>query len=582
MVSPTHRSRSRSARVAALLVAAVAFGSASAGAQIDNIMLVILDDVGVDLIAAYGAGDPANTPVIDGLAANGMRFENAWATPVCSPARAAMLTGRHGFRTGVGRGIGWFTAEFELSVDEVTIADLIAPTHASFAAGKWHLSAKDISDGFHPLLLGFEHHRGSLPNLGPLFGDGYFDYTRSVDGIPFPSTNYATTDTVDDALTLIATTPEPWFAWVSFNAPHGPFHVPPAELHTYALPPELTIDTVPIHGRAMLEALDTELGRLLTSMDPAVLADTTIIVVGDNGTGIQVVTEPHDPAKAKETVYQGGVHVPLIVSGPGVVPGSSCDALVNVTDIHETVVELAGHTSSAEDSFSFVPFLSDPDLPTLRTRNYTENFSPNGFGPFDEWQRAARDPRFKLIQFHDNGSLIPFAEEFYDLENDPLELVDLLAAGPLSPQAAASRAALTGYFSNLLKTWATAPDGPYVDLGQAMVGTAGTPQLAGDGDLIDNAPITFTLTDALPSAAMLLTLGLDMAPTGLKGGVLVPSLAPPGLVVSLVVGPTGTAVLPSTWPAGWPPGVGLFLQAWILDPAGPKNLVSSNALMAKP
>jgi len=577
MVTPARRSR----LVSALAALALALSSATAAAQADNIMLVILDDVGVDLIGAYGSNDPANTPVIDGLAANGIRFDNAWATPVCSPARAAMLTGRHGFRTGVGQGIGWFTSDFELSVDEVSIPDLIASTHTSLAAGKWHMSARVISDGFHPLLLGFEHHSGSLPNLGPLFGDGYVNYTKSVDGIPVPSTTYATTETVDDALSLIATTPEPWFAWVSFNAPHGPFHAPPLALHTYTLP-ELTIPTVPIHGRAMLEALDTELGRLLASMDPAVLADTTIIVIGDNGTGIQVVTDPYEPMQAKETVYQGGVHVPLIVSGPGVVAGATSDALVNVTDLHETIVELAGHTSNAEDSFSIVPLLADPDLPSVRPRNYTEGFSPNGFGPFDWWNRTARDERYKLIQFHQNGSLVPYAEEFYDLETDPLEQLDLFTLGPLTPEAAASLTILSNYTFNLLETWATTPNGPFVDLGQSMVGSAGTPQLSGSGALTDGSPVTFTLEDALPGASMLLTLGLDMAPIALKGGVLVPDLAPPGLAVSLGVGPTGTLVMPSTWPVGWPAGVHLFLQAWIIDPAGPKNLVSSNALMAKP
>jgi hypothetical protein len=132
----------------------------------------------------------------------------------------------------------------------------------------------------------------------------------------------------------------------------------------------------------MVEALDTEIGRLLSSLPPAVLANTMVLFVGDNGTNAKVTVPPFDVDHAKSTLYEGGINVPLIVSGPEVqVPGSEVSALVDTTDLFATVLELAGSSAASRaplDSVSLVPYFADPGTPPARSFAYAELFVPGG------------------------------------------------------------------------------------------------------------------------------------------------------------------------------------------------------------
>ena len=156
------------------------------------------------------------------------------------------------------------------------------------------------------------------------------------------STVYATTDTVDETLKVIAQAKREkkrYFAWTAFNAPHDPFHPPPAELHPRTpLPP--TGATNRAIFEAMVEAMDTEIGRLLENVT---LADTTVIFIGDNGTTGAVIAPPYPRDKAKATMYEGGVRVPLLIAGAGVAsPNRQVSALVSAVDLFPTILELAG------------------------------------------------------------------------------------------------------------------------------------------------------------------------------------------------------------------------------------------------
>jgi len=132
----------------------------------------------------------------------------------------------------------------------------------------------------------------------------------------------------------------------------------------------------------MIEAMDTEIGRLLSSMDPTVLADTDIIFIGDNGTPRPVAVPPADSNRVKATLYQGGVWVPWIVSGPSVTGlNLTNSALVNTADIFATIIELAGGVvddlvpaSVSHDSVSILPLLEDPGLGVLRNYVVAERF----------------------------------------------------------------------------------------------------------------------------------------------------------------------------------------------------------------
>jgi len=412
--------------------------TATAAAQ-ENILLLIGDDLGVERVGAYGEhSDPGRTPNLDRLAARGILFRNAWSTPYCSPTRATMLTGRQPFRTGVGAVIQPASA-FRLSVDEITLPELLRDgtggAYHSAAIGKWHLSGGTLVAAQHPLDCGFDFHSGSLHNI-----DDYFSYPKSVNGAIGSSDVYATSDTTNDAIRARQVLPEPWFLWVAYNAPHKPHHAPPASLTTYTLSGNPD-DTPALHVKAMIEAMDAEIGRLLSSIPPDVRQRTTVIFVGDNGTYGPATDGPFADGHAKGTCFEGGINVPLIVDGPHVrIRGSESAALVDLVDVYSTVAEIAGVDPASVlppghglDSISLLPYLRDPARPSLRHVVYTERFTPNGSGPYIFREQAVRNERYKVIRRElTNGPSTPPTVTWllFDLVEDPLEESDLLLGAP--------------------------------------------------------------------------------------------------------------------------------------------------------
>ena len=197
----------------------------------------------------------------------------------------------------------------------------------------------------------------------------------------------------------------------------------------------------------MVEATDREIGRLIERVRPELRRRTVILFMSDNGTarGWSYAAD-----RAKGSLYEGGIRVPLIVSGEIVgAPGSESAALVSLTDIFATLAELGGVDRSAlqasgpRDSVSLVPYLRNPAARSRRSTVYAEKFYPNGSRP-TVWSYAIRDDRYKLMRIHGtpprtrNVHTYPFIsgpERLYDLENDPGEAKSLLAEGELSPDA---------------------------------------------------------------------------------------------------------------------------------------------------
>jgi arylsulfatase B len=271
--------------------------------------------------------------------------------------------------------------------------------------------------------------RRGHPDLGHL--PSYFSWPKTVDGVTGTSTVYATTDTVDETLKVIQQAKaqgKRYLAWTAFNAPHDPFHAPPAGLHPKtSLPPTGAANRAKFE--AMVEAMDTEIGRLLKAVS---LADTTVIFIGDNGTAGSVVAPPYSRTKAKATMYEGGVRVPLLVAGAGVVsPNRRVAKLVSAIDLFPTILALAGIDPAAvppNDGLSLMPYLKAQGHPAPRTWLYSEQFSRS----FDtSWQRAICDWQYKLIERHDGS------REFYDLRNDALEAKNLLQGVLTSGQKSA-------------------------------------------------------------------------------------------------------------------------------------------------
>jgi arylsulfatase A-like enzyme len=411
----------------AAATAHVVVGEAPGG----NVLVILADDLGVDKVGAYAEHpEPPPTPVIDGLASTGMLFRHATASPSCSPTRASLLTGRYPRRTGVGEVVRTRDDAYMLPLDELLIPEILefSPLgYTSVALGKWHLAGNTSPSGLrHPLDQGFVHHAGSFGNPGvasqpPDAPLSYFYWEKVTDGVPAFVEAYMTTDTVDDAIAQIASLPEPWFLYVALNAPHDPFHLPPPELHSFDLDESAGPS---LRYAAMVEAMDTELGRLLESTDPEVLSRTTVVFAGDNGSHERVIRPPHDPARSKTTLYEGGVNVPLIVSGPLVAePGSESTALVHIADLFATMAEIAGvrvHPPGLvepavvidaleTDGHSLLPLLAEPGHPGFRRYAWSEKFAENGLGPYITDGRTIRDDAYKLITYQSG------AESFFDL-----------------------------------------------------------------------------------------------------------------------------------------------------------------------
>lgn len=388
---------------------------------VPNIILILGDDLGNDMLSGYGeAPNPPCTPNIDQLAAEGVLFRNAYTNPTCSPTRAQVLTGRHGFRTGIGIPISPNTAALDLS-------ELIMPEallgYDSSAIGKWHLS-NNTQGPTGPNQNGFVHFAGSIRGAVP----DYYSWQKVIDGQMSVSTTYATTDTANEAILAMQTMQSPWFLYVSFNAPHVPAHIPPANL--CPCPSGFctnlgTNSSVADRIKAATEAMDTELGRIMTALD-AIDPDALVVFLGDNGTAHQATESPYDPSHAKSTVYEQGVNVPLIIKGP-MVRNYECDALVSSSDLFATFVDLAGGNATAEDSVSLVPYFT-PGTPSLRSTVYAEVFTPNGPGPYTRHDRCLRSAQYKLIR------TLTGQDEFYDLLADPLETQDLFPG--LTPSSA--------------------------------------------------------------------------------------------------------------------------------------------------
>lgn len=306
------------------------------------ITVVLIDDVGWDLLAR------AHTPNIDAIAARGATFTRAWSYPSCSPTRAALLTGRHATRTGVGSIIGeGYPSEPGLGYHETTIAELLP--EAVHAFGKWHVSHRETD----PNTQGFEHYAGSLGNLaGP--GKSYYKWPKTVDGVTWTELQYVTGVTTDDALASTA-----GVRYVAYHTVHAPYHNPPGG------------SAATKGGRAMemIEHLDRQIGRLFEDYDGYVF------LLSDNGTAQEL-------GGGKGGLSEAGVNVPFFVAGPGVVPGVRED-LVHVVDLYATIAEMRGVPSNAEDSISFLPVLAG--LPGARRFNYVERFEPNGDTTNRQW-----------------------------------------------------------------------------------------------------------------------------------------------------------------------------------------------------
>ena len=378
-----------------------------------NILLIIADDMGLDATPGYAIGiTKPNMPTLQGIIDSGLRFNNLWSNPVCTPTRGTILTGKYGLRTNV------LQVEDVMSTSETSLQKHLDNTNSGYShavIGKWHLS----TDPSHPTNMGVSYYAG-LINGGV---QSYTNWNFTENGATSSSNEYTTTKFTDLAIDWVDQQTQPWFLWLAYNAPHTPFHLPPNNLHSQGSLPsdQASIDANPLpYYLAMIEAMDTEIGRLIASMSEAERDNTVIIFIGDNGTPNQVVQE-YASQRAKGSVYQGGVNVPMIISGKDVTRINAIeDALINTTDLFATISELAGNTTpQINDSKSFKDLLTSSNAET-RDYIYTEIGNDDGTTNY-----TIRDATHKYISFGNTN------EAFYNLSNNPLENPNLLNANQL-------------------------------------------------------------------------------------------------------------------------------------------------------
>lgn len=391
-----------------------------------NILLIIADDMGLDASPGYNIGSiKPNMPNLQQMLDNGVRFNNVWSYPTCTPTRSSILTGKYGFRTGV------LKVDDELSTTETSLQKYLDTKSAGYAhavIGKWHLS----TDTSHPTNMGVGYYAGMLSGSAR----SYTNWKFTENGTTSTSNEYITTKFTDLAIDWVKDQEKPWFLWLAYTAPHTPFHLPPTNLHSQGNLPtdQASIDANPTpYYMAMLEAMDSEIGRLLSAMSQEEKDNTVIIFIGDNGSP-GGVAQVYNSRRTKGSLYQGGINVPMVVSGKGVSRiNQTEDALLNTTDLFATIADIAGtNTSEINDSKSFTSLFS-AENDAFREYIYSE-IGLNGAST----DFTIRNATHKYMKFSDGS------EALYDLSTNAFENPNLLSTNqlPLSTENASQKEAL--------------------------------------------------------------------------------------------------------------------------------------------
>ena len=380
--------------------------------QSPNILFIIADDLGKDAINGFTEGNiKPNTPNIDAIRNNGISFTNFWANPTCTPTRASIITGKYGYRTGV-KAVG-----DELSILETTLQKYISTQtnnkYASAIIGKWHLSGSNLA--INPETFGIDYYAGLIRGAV----NDYYQWQLNEDSATTQVTEYITETFTDLSIDWINQQSKPWFMWLAYNAPHTPFHAPPINMHSQGNLPAYNngLDPIPYY-MAAIEAMDFQIGRLLDAIPEVERNNTIIIFIGDNGTPNQVAQNPYSSATVKNTLYQGGVNVPMFISGNTVSRSGTDNNLINSTDLFATIAEIAGiSVNEIHDSKSFKPLLTsnnNNNNNTIRDYQYSEMDN----GTTDRW--TISNGEYKLIV-----SAVGM-DEMYHLVVDPYENNNLL------------------------------------------------------------------------------------------------------------------------------------------------------------
>jgi arylsulfatase A len=384
-----------------------------------NIVLILADDLGINDVGCYGRKDH-RTPNLERLASQGMRFTCAYtAQPICSPSRAAIMTGKCPARLNLtnylpgrpdspSQRLLQPRIEGQLPLEELTIAELLKNAgYATGLFGKWHLGGP----GFGPKEQGFDVAfvpPATNPPTRKTGGKGEFAITAAAEKF------------------IESNRDRQFFCYVPHNNPHIPLSAAPELVEKYraAFNPEYA---------AMIETLDDAVGRLMAKIESLGLAERTIFLFTSDNGGLHVLEFPGTPAThntpfraGKGYLYEGGLREPLLVRWPGVVAaGSTCETPIVLTDLFPTLLEVAGvdptKTVGPLDSVSIIRLLRGESRPPLTLYWHFPNYTNQGGRPAG----AIREGDWKLLEHFEDGTA-----ELFNLARDPGEKKNDAASEP--------------------------------------------------------------------------------------------------------------------------------------------------------
>ncbi|MFB0525791.1 MAG: arylsulfatase [Phycisphaerae bacterium] len=376
-----------------------------------NIILIITDDQGWGDIHSHG-NDLINTPVLDKLADEGARFDRFFVSSVCAPTRASLLTGRYYLRTGT-HGV---TRGYEnMRSEEVTIAEALKRAgYVTGCFGKWHNGAHYP---YHPNGQGFDEFLGFCAG----HWNNYFDTTLEHNGQPVKTKGYISDVLTDAVLGFIERhRKKPFFCYVPYNAPHGPFQVPDKYFDKYKA---RGLDDLLACIYAMCENLDDNIGRILKRLDELALSDNTIVLfLTDNGPNSDRYNGGMKGRKG--SIHEGGVRVPIFIRWPGrIKPGTNITQIAAHIDLFPTILELCSvpmPKTLPQDGVSLVPLLEGENTGWPDRMLFTFR-SPRGdtIGA----RGAVRTQRWRAVKDRKKW-------ELYDMEADPGQKNDVSKKNP--------------------------------------------------------------------------------------------------------------------------------------------------------
>jgi len=403
----------------------------SEGPKRPNIILVMPDDIGYGDFSCLG-NPIIRTPNIDAFRKQSVRFTDFHVSPTCAPTRAALLTGRHEFKSGVTHTI--FERE-RLSLKATTLAQALKSVgYATGIFGKWHLGDEQP---YQPERRGFDetfvHGAGGIGqsypgSCGDAPGNTYFNPAIRHNGVFEKTEGYCTDVFFTQALKWIDArrrTGEPFFTMISPNAAHTPLQCP--EVYAKRHAGEVDEKVAKFYG--MIENIDENFGRLTAALERWRLDhDTLVIFMTDNGGTIGVPIFNAGMRGAKVTPYEGGTRVPAFWRWPAEIEGGrDAPALTAHVDVFPTLAEIAGATLSPEvrqqvEGRSLAPFLKDQkvDWPNRTFVAHVGRWERGKFEAAKYVNVSIRDERFALVNYTD----------LYDLHADPGQKTDVSAAHP--------------------------------------------------------------------------------------------------------------------------------------------------------